>query len=228
MIGTFRLGNGSSFRPLATLYCRPCRFALMVRPELRRSSSLAYPDVVQVPEVPMEESLDSIAESLGSNTGVVAHAPAVPTEVKSTLTPSSSCTDIVHVQVGRIFPTILLSHAQVAAAFSRMLPDAPECFSSWYQYLWPQDGHLTFWPSGLLAYWIQNGLDRDRRSGCSRSTSYNLSRDTPQCTRLRFAAEMLRRGPGARLELLTRLSSIRFCFLFCTSGRMKDRRSSGN
>jgi hypothetical protein len=101
MIGTFRLGNGSSFRPLATLYCRPCRFALMVRPKLRRSSSLAYPDVVQVPEVPMEESLDSIAESLGSNTGVVAQAPAVPTEVKSTLTSSSSCTDIVHVQVFR-------------------------------------------------------------------------------------------------------------------------------
>ena len=99
---------------------------------------------------------------------------------------------------GRIFPTILLSHAQVAAAFSRMLPDAPECFSSWYQYLWPQDGHLSFWPSGLLAYWIQNGLDRDRRRGCSRSTSYKLSRGIPQCTRLRFAAEMLRRGPGAR------------------------------
>ena len=128
----------------------------------------------------------------------------------------------------RTFTTTLWSHAQVAAAFSRMLPDAPECFPSWYQYLWPQDGHLSFWPSGLLGSWIQNGLDRDRRRGCSRSTSYKLSRGIPQCTRLRFAAEMLRRGPGARLELLTRISSIRFCFLFCTSGRMNDRRDSGN
>ena len=147
-----------------------------------------------------------------------------PGGVRQTLIETQACESIA----GRIFPTTLLSHAQVAAAFSRMLPDAPECFSSWYQYLWPQDGHLSFWPSGLLAYWIQNGLDRDRRRGCSRSTSYKLSREIPQCTRLRFAAEMLRRGPGARLELLTRLSSIRFCFLFCTSGRMKDRRSSGN
>ena len=129
---------------------------------------------------------------------------------------------------GRIFPTTLLSHAQVAAAFSRMLPDAPECFPSWYQYLWPQDGHLSFWPSGPLAYWIPNGLDRYRRRGCSKSTSYKLSREIFQCTSLRFAAEMLRRRPGTRLELLTRISSIRFCVLFCTSGRMKDRHSSGN
>ncbi len=129
---------------------------------------------------------------------------------------------------GRIFPTTLLSHAQVAAAFSRMLPDAPECFPSWYQYLWPQDGHLSFWPSGPLAYWIPNGLDRYRRRGCSKSTSYKLSREIFQCTSLRFAAEMLRRRPGTRLELLTRISSIRFCFLFCTSGRMNDRRDSGN
>ncbi len=49
-----------------------------------------------------------------------------------------------------------------------------------------------------------------------------------QCTRLRFVAEMLRRGPGTRLELLTRISSIRFCFLFYTSGRMTERRISGN